>query len=151
VPDSLSCFETVLIHSTNDVGRVAMQVRLGRWHGLSERWDHFCNGEHVAYHQRWAAAKLAAHLTGAALIGWGMGAVEPPRPSAFVNVRGLDLARMTSPALPEAGRECPGVSGQRRVVRVRQRQVAEGPGKLWRVETRQTLRISQPRLGNRRA
>ncbi len=74
-PDSLYCFETVLIRSANDVGRVAMQVRLGRWHGLTERWDHFCNGEHVAYHQRWAAVKLAAHLTGAALIGWAMGAV----------------------------------------------------------------------------
>ena len=73
--DSLYCFETVLIRSANDVGRVAMQVRLSRWHGLTERWDHFCSGEHVAYHQRWAAVKLAAHLAGAALIGWAMGAV----------------------------------------------------------------------------
>lgn len=47
---------------------------LDRRHGNTERWDHFCNGEHVAYHQRWAAGKLVAHLAGAALIGWAMGA-----------------------------------------------------------------------------
>ena len=72
-PDCLYCFETVLIRSANDVGRVAMQARLGRWHGVTERWDHFCNGEHVAYHQRWAAWKSAAHLGGAALLAWAMG------------------------------------------------------------------------------
>jgi hypothetical protein len=44
--------------------------------------------------------------------------------SASVNVLGLDLAMMTSPALPETRTGCPGLSGQLRVVRVRQEHVA---------------------------
>jgi hypothetical protein len=69
-PECLFCLETVLIRSSNDVGRVVMQLRLGRWRGLTERWDHFCNGEHIAYHQRWAARKFFAHavITGALVV-----------------------------------------------------------------------------------
>lgn len=66
--------ETVLIRSANDVGRIAMQARLRRWHGITERWDHFCNGEHVAYHQRWAAAKFGGHCLSIAMIGWALSA-----------------------------------------------------------------------------
>lgn len=66
------CVETVLIRSANDLGRLAMQVRLRRWHGLTERWDHFCTGEHVAYHQRWAVGKFAAHILAMAAVGWAL-------------------------------------------------------------------------------
>jgi len=69
-PECLYCGETVLIRSSNDVGRLAMQLRLGRWRGVCERWDHFCNGEHIAYHKRWAALKLATHLVAAGIVAW---------------------------------------------------------------------------------
>lgn len=61
-PAALYCGETVLIRSSNDLGRLAMQAQLRRWHGITERWDHFCTGEHVAYHKRWALLKFAGHL-----------------------------------------------------------------------------------------
>jgi glycosyltransferase involved in cell wall biosynthesis len=59
--DAFFCVETVLIRSANDAGRLAMHIRSGRWLGLTERWDHFCNGEHVSYHKRWASRKFIAH------------------------------------------------------------------------------------------
>lgn len=68
-PDCLYCFETVLIRSANDLGRLAMQVRRRRWRAITERWDHFCDGQHVAYHKRWAALKFGAHLGAAAFVG----------------------------------------------------------------------------------
>ena len=70
-PASLYCVETVAIRSANDIGRVAMQLfKLRRLRGMTERWDHFCDGKHVPYHRRWALLKAVAHATGVASAGW---------------------------------------------------------------------------------
>ncbi|HYE62550.1 MAG TPA: glycosyltransferase [Phycisphaerales bacterium] len=74
--DAVFCMETVLIRSANDLGRVSMQLRLGRLHGITERWDHFCNGEHVSYHKRWSAIKFAAHLLFSGVLAAGFAALH---------------------------------------------------------------------------
>lgn len=71
---ALYCVETVLIRSSNDVGRFAMLVwRLRRWRGITERWDHFCDGLHVGYHRKWAMRKHVAHLSCMAAFLWLLG------------------------------------------------------------------------------
>lgn len=65
---AIYCIQTVLIRSSNDVGRLLMQIRMRRPKGLAERWDHFCNGEHVAYHKRWAVAKCVGYAAAVALV-----------------------------------------------------------------------------------
>lgn len=72
-PACLYCVETVLIRSANDVGRLAMQLgQLRRFRGVTERWDHFCDGLHIAYHRRWAAWKCVAHAAAIAAVALGL-------------------------------------------------------------------------------
>lgn len=67
------CIETVLIRTSNDIGRLLMQIRLRRLKGITERWDHFCNGEHLAYHKRWAVAKCIGYGVATVAVGKALG------------------------------------------------------------------------------
>ena len=55
--------EAVLIRASNDIGRLTMQLlKLKRPKGICERFDHFCDGKHVAYQRVWAGIKFASYL-----------------------------------------------------------------------------------------
>ncbi len=55
--------EAVLIRASNDIGRFYMQlVNLKRPKGICERFDHFCDGKHIAYQRLWAGLKFTTYL-----------------------------------------------------------------------------------------
>lgn len=66
--DARFCLETLLIRSSNDLGRLLMQAKRAKASALMQRWDHFCNGEHVAYHRRWAFLKCLGYTLAAAFL-----------------------------------------------------------------------------------
>jgi glycosyltransferase involved in cell wall biosynthesis len=60
---SLFTFEAVLIRASNDIGRLYMQlVKLKRPKGICERFDHFCDGNHIKYQRIWAGLKFMSSI-----------------------------------------------------------------------------------------
>jgi glycosyltransferase involved in cell wall biosynthesis len=56
--------EAVLIRASNDIGRLTMQLlKLKRPKGICERFDHFCDGKHIAYQRLWGGLKFVSYLT----------------------------------------------------------------------------------------
>ncbi|MBK8098012.1 MAG: glycosyltransferase [Planctomycetes bacterium] len=61
--------ETALIRMANDLGRfVSLVVREKQWRRFGERFDHFCDGRHVAHQQAWALFKFVLAVTTSALL-----------------------------------------------------------------------------------
>lgn len=60
---SLFALETVLIRASNDIGRLSMQlIKLKRFKGICERFDHFCDGRHIKYQKIWAFTKFISYI-----------------------------------------------------------------------------------------
>ena len=70
IGNAFYCIETILIRSSNDIGRLLMQVRTRRLKGITEHWDHYCNGKHIAYHKQWTLLKCIGYAVTTALAGW---------------------------------------------------------------------------------
>ena len=54
----ISAFESMLIRASNDLGRFVGNIKRMHLTGLLERFDYFCNGEHIAIQRFWAAVKI---------------------------------------------------------------------------------------------
>ncbi len=62
--------ETALIRMANDLGRfVSLVVFEKQWRRVGERFDHFCDGKHVAHQQAWAMFKFVLALVSSVLLG----------------------------------------------------------------------------------
>ena len=55
--------ESSLVRCSNDLGRFVAHVRRFRLTGITERFDYFCDGLHVRFERKVAAAKFALFLT----------------------------------------------------------------------------------------
>lgn len=63
ITQSKFVIEAVLIRASNDIGRLYMQLfQLKRPKGICERFDHFCDGKHIAYQRFWAAIKFTSYI-----------------------------------------------------------------------------------------
>jgi len=62
--------ETALIRLANDLGRfVSLVICEKQWRRVGERFDHFCDGKHVAHQQAWAMFKSALAVVSSTLLG----------------------------------------------------------------------------------
>lgn len=67
--DALRGHEVAAIRTANDLGRfVSLVVDQKQWRRVGERFDHFCDGRHIAHQKAWAAGKCMLTLVIVALL-----------------------------------------------------------------------------------